>query len=456
MNRERKNSSSAKRNKQKKKDESNNQANFNLNLTPTVKQILERKLELTNSGEFEFELFNWWSNFPRYIKLSIQKDPSCRQLYSPPNFLTPFNDPALFEKLKKDRRTRDWLKDQRYMTLIKELQGDPAVFDEKFYDLEVQQQLFTTLRVMLLGKEGYASVDTTPPPGAGILPPDLISMWVVVLFYAEAKRFEESEEEKDAGNAAYKNLDFAKALEHYHLARSIFPFDMTYLLNIGAVYLQTSRYADAIGACLEAVEVGRENGVTGTPLAKAFMRIGRSFKELEDYQCAKVYFEKSLAAASSPEVASLLAEVEKILNGGKPHIQRESKQVERFDVLGNQLYRKGEYAKAVQQYTKAIGKSEDPILYRNRATCYIKLLDLDLALKDCSKCLELSPNDAQSVLLKARILQKQGSTAFEKALELDKSVLGPFLGYDKGMSGLNSDIEDLRLDVEETTSSVVC
>ncbi|CAL8144594.1 unnamed protein product [Orchesella dallaii] len=429
-----------KRNKQKQKGSSRNQtmASFNPNMMDMEAQnLLDELVELRASGEFQFELNDWWSNFPRYIKLRSKKDPASRHTYSPPNFVSPFNDPALIEKLRNDRRTCDWLNDPKYMTLIKELQQDPAVFDEKFVDREVQNQLFTTLRVVLFGKEGFASSrkPSVPiPPGSGIFPPDLISLWIEILFHAERNRFQNADEVKEAGNAAYKKQEFDEALKHYVMAKEIFPFDMTFLLNIGAVYLQTKKYTACIGACLEAVEVGRENNAANDLMSKAFMRVGRSFKQLGDYQCAKLYYEKALAEASSPEVVSLLAEVEKILDGGTletPVSPVKSRPTKGASELGCESFQKGNYAKAAEQFTEAIGKAEDPILYRNRAACYLKLLNLDLALKDCSKCLELSPCNAQAVLLKARILQKQASTAFEKALELDKSVLGPFIGYDK-------------------------
>ncbi|CAL8144591.1 unnamed protein product [Orchesella dallaii] len=396
-----------KRNKQKQKGSSRNQtmASFNPNMMDMEAQnLLDELVELRASGEFQFELNDWWSNFPRYIKLRSKKDPASRHTYSPPNFVSPFNDPALIEKLRNDRRTCDWLNDPKYMTLIKELQQDPAVFDEKFVDREVQNQLFTTLRVVLFGKEGFASSrkPSVPiPPGSGIFPPDLISLWIEILFHAERNRFQNADEVKEAGNAAYKKQEFDEALKHYVMAKEIFPFDMTFLLNIGAVYLQTKKYTACIGACLEAVEV--DGGTLETPVSPVKSRPTKGASE-----------------------------------------------------LGCESFQKGNYAKAAEQFTEAIGKAEDPILYRNRAACYLKLLNLDLALKDCSKCLELSPCNAQAVLLKARILQKQASTAFEKALELDKSVLGPFIGYDKGMSGINSDIDDFKLEVENTTDSVVC
>lgn len=119
--------------------------------------------------------------------------------------------------------------------------------------------------------------------------------------------------EKDAGNAAYKKKDFETALAHYNKAIEHDPTDITFYSNIAAVYFEQKEYRKCISECEKAIEVGRENRADYKLIAKAFCRTGNSYKKLGEFKQAKTYFEKSLSEHRTPEVKTLLSQVEAII-----------------------------------------------------------------------------------------------------------------------------------------------
>jgi tetratricopeptide (TPR) repeat protein len=72
--------------------------------------------------------------------------------------------------------------------------------------------------------------------------------------------------------------------------------------------------------------------------------------------------------------------------------------------MGNQAFKNGQYEKAVSMYTKAIDQVRDsPILYTNRALCYIRLSLYKRAIIDCDFVLsKLDEKNLRSWLYRAK------------------------------------------------------
>ena len=87
--------------------------------------------------------------------------------------------------------------------------------------------------------------------------------------------------EKEKGNAAYKKKNFEAALEHYNKASQLDSTDMTYLTNIAAVYFEQKEFTKSIEECSKAIDVGRENRADFKLIAKAYTRIGNSYRKLK-------------------------------------------------------------------------------------------------------------------------------------------------------------------------------
>lgn len=103
-----------------------------------------------------------------------------------------------------------------------------------------------------------------------------------------------------------------------------------------------------------------------------------------------------------------------------------------FRVSGNQYFGSGQYAKAIECYSKAISLDcVNSIYFGNRAMCYLKLGKYGLAYNDSTKAIELDSNNlkARYVMGLSLLEMKQGKEsflAFSKALELARVQGSPF------------------------------
>uniref|UniRef100_V5GU54 Stress-induced-phosphoprotein 1 n=2 Tax=Anoplophora glabripennis TaxID=217634 RepID=V5GU54_ANOGL len=244
-----------------------------------------------------------------------------------------------------------------------------------------------------------------------------------------------AQEEKERGNTFYKKKDFNNAIVHYTKAIEHDPTDITYYNNLAAVYFEQKEYDKCIKECEKAIEIGRENRADFKLIAKSFMRIGNAYKKMKDYKNAKVYYEKSMSEHRTPEIKTQLSEVEKVIKEEEKKAYINPEVAEKEKEIGNEYFKKGDYANAVKHYTEAIKRNpDDAKLYSNRAACYTKLAAFDLGLKDCDKCVELDPKFIKGWIRKGHILQgmQQSSkaiTAFQKAMEIDPNNAEALQGY---------------------------
>ncbi|KAL5463404.1 hypothetical protein EMCRGX_G032297 [Ephydatia muelleri] len=232
-------------------------------------------------------------------------------------------------------------------------------------------------------------------------------------------------EEKEKGNAAYAKRDFETALKHYDEAIKLDPSNITLLTNKAAVYFEQAEWGKCVELCEQAVEKGREQRVDYKIIAKALARVGNAYMKQLDYENAVKYFNKSLTEHRNPEVVARKNEAEKLL--------KEKQRLEYIDPQksleekekGNEYFKNGDFPGAIKHYSEAIKRNpDDAKLYSNRAACYTKLLEFQLALKDCEECIRLDPNFIKGHIRKGHALMAlkdsaKAESSFRKALELD-------------------------------------
>lgn len=232
-------------------------------------------------------------------------------------------------------------------------------------------------------------------------------------------------EEKNKGNAAYKEKNFAQAHIHYDKAIELDPTNITFYTNKAAVLFEEGRFDECIEMCKKAVDIGREHQADFKLIAKALGRISTSYLKQDNLKDGLVWLDKSLSEFRDPElvkkrvqVAKELAEKERLAYIN-PEIAQQEKE------KGNEFFKKADYPNAMKHYNEAIKRDPDnAVLYSNRAACYTKLAEFSLAVTDCDTCIKKDPKFIKGYTRKGAALQGmrdfgKAQRAYEDALSID-------------------------------------
>lgn len=378
------------------------------------------------------------------------------QMSQPRGYTNPFADPGILAKLQNDERTREFLKDPDYLAMVNELQRNPASVMDKIRD----PRLITTVSVLLgvdiaqQANEGASDLDSEEMDYSSKA--ESSDRKDKASSKEEPMETELSDEkkaalaEKELGNQEYKKKNFDVALQHYDKAIELDNTEMTFHTNKAAVYFERKEYEQCVKECEKAIEVGRENRADFKQLAKAYSRMAGAYYRLKDLYKARTYYQKSLTEHRTPDTLSRLSEVEKLIKEEerKAYIDPEKALEEKNK--GKEAFQKGDYPTATKHYTEAIKRNpDDAILYSNRAACYQKLAEFQLALKDCETCIKLDPSFVRGYVRKGMALMalkehSKATAAFQKALDLDPSNQDALDGYRKCMLANSSNPEEIR------------
>eukprot|EP00210_Caulerpa_lentillifera_P000134 g129.t1 len=374
---------------------------------------------------------------------------------------SPFNSTDFMNRLLSDSRTSPLMVQPDFMAMLRDLQTNPSNMMRYMNDPRMQLVMEVGLGLDLASAN--APTEETPPPPTPPQEP--------VTMPQEPKKEPEPEpepqmgagqqeaiQEKEAGNAAYKKRQFAKAIEHYTKALSLYDQDITFLTNRAAVYFEMGEFENCIKDCEEAETRGGELHSDFKLIAKALTRKGKALVKLERFEEAIEIFNRSLTEHRNAETLKALQDTEKILKERKEqdYINLELSVQEKE--AGNEAFKIQDYPTAVKHYTEALKRGPISVndeaykLYSNRAACYTKLGAWSDGLKDAEKCIELKPDFSRGYIRKGQLqfLMKE----YEKAMETFKAGLELDPANEEMKDGIQRCIEQIsrfaRGDASET------
>ncbi|KAJ3917708.1 activator of Hsp70 and Hsp90 chaperone [Lentinula edodes] len=345
-------------------------------------------------------------------------------------FASMFADPNLIGKLATNPRTSKHLSDPNFVQKLQFYQKNPQMLDMN--DPRMIDVLGALMGIDMQGfsrPEGSSEIHTndntspspsatasSPPPKPSPSAPSTEDVEMEEIDDEEAKAKKEAEALKKSGSEAYKKRNFEEAAKYFQQAWDVWPKDITFLTNLGAVYFEQGNFDQAIETCEKAVEEGRSLRADYKLIAKAYGRVGFSYQRKGDLPSAIKYYEKSLTEHRTPDILNKLREAEKIKADAerKAYIDPEKSAIAREE--GNVHFKAGDFATAVKSYEEAIKRDPvDPRGYNNRAAAYIKLVAFPEALKDVNKAIEVDPSFVKAYIRKANVLLSMREYA--KALE---------------------------------------
>eukprot|EP01112_Ceratiomyxa_fruticulosa_P001308 TRINITY_DN1136_c0_g1_i1.p1 TRINITY_DN1136_c0_g1~~TRINITY_DN1136_c0_g1_i1.p1 ORF type:complete len:284 (-),score=77.48 TRINITY_DN1136_c0_g1_i1:190-1041(-) len=254
---------------------------------------------------------------------------------------------------------------------------------------------------------------------------------------------------KDLGDAEFSKGEMSAALTHYSNAIQIDQNNMECPLARAAVYLRSKKYEDCITDCKTVVELALLNppdSYIDELLAKAYARMASAYLAQEKFNLAVRCCKSAYQTFPTDEFKRMLEQLE-IINDKIAKLQamneppakkdKEKKKGQNdfnssidaanYCVQAKEMYKNEDYAEAIALYTKALSvdvTQKRAVTYINRAACYQKEKQYQLALNDAEKAIELDPEMPQGFFRKGCALEglkrkQEAYDTYKKGLQLN-------------------------------------
>ena len=239
---------------------------------------------------------------------------------------------------------------------------------------------------------------------------------------AKLAKHRQADAEKDLGNAAYKKKDFEVAIGHYDKAIELFPSELTYYTNKGAVYFEMKDYQKCIECCDQAEAISKEGYYDFKKLGKAFARKANALFKIGEFDESINYYKKAMLEHNDFAFKEALRKVEKAKKKAEEEAYIDPAKSEEHREAGNKLFKDGDFPGAIKEYDEGLRRDPKNVkIFSNRAFAYVKLMEFPTALKDVEKGLAIDPEFIKLWIRKGSI--HMGLKEYHKAIE----------AYDKGL-----------------------
>ncbi|KOO28322.1 stress-induced protein sti1-like protein [Chrysochromulina tobinii] len=375
-----------------------------------------------------------------------------------------FGAPDVISKIASNPQTASFLADPSFMMKIQQIQRNPDSISMHMNDPRILQVMGVLMGVNIMtpdsmgdGFGASSSAAPTPPPSRKAPAPAPEPEPEVELTEEEkatkAKKAA-AEAHKLKGNDAYKAKKFEEAITHYEAAIAELPEEMTYYNNLSAVRFEQKLYDECITQCKKAIEVGRSARADYKIVAKAFARMGNAYEKLQKLPEAVKAFEDSLMEDRTDEIEKKLKALQKKLKELETHAYINPELAEAARAEGNELFKAGKFPEAIAKYTEAMKRNpKDHVPYSNRAACYQKLMEWQLALKDAETSISMEPTFVKGWSRKAGVhffLKEyhKAMDAYNMILKLEPDNAAAKAGLDNVVATINMQASSGEVDKE--------
>jgi stress-induced-phosphoprotein 1 len=341
----------------------------------------------------------------------------------------------IFGKIRMNPKLAPFLSQPDYLSMISEIQRNPQNVGKYLQDKRIMATIGALIGINMQSAEDFQMPDEVKektsfnePPKQETKPTPMETEKTPLT--AEEK---EAEDEKAKGNAAYKEKNFEKAIQHYTKSHELQPTNIVYLTNRAAAYFEAGNYVECIKDCEKAIEEGRSQRADYKQIAKAFTRIGNAYMKMQKYTEAIDAYNHSITEDRTSQTVALLQKATKIKEEEDKRSLLDPVKSQELKEKGNEFFKEKKYPESVAAYTEAISRNpDDYTLYSNRAAAYTNLMQYDLGLKDCDECLSRKPDFVKAYTRKGHILYFMKE--YQKALHC----------YDEGLKydGNNQELND--------------
>lgn len=208
----------------------------------------------------------------------------------------------------------------------------------------------------------------------------------------------QADEIKAQGNEMFKKKNFDEAIKLYEQAKTLYPKECAYYINLAKCYLEQKNFEKTLENCQYVID----NTFNFDRKAKAYGVMGYVYKYKEEYEKAMEYFEKSLLEKNDSTIKEEAKKLSKLMKDKEALAYINPEIAEQENSKANELYKAGKYPEALKVYNEAIRRNPKMTkYYTNRASCFIKLMEFASACKDCDKALELDSKCLNAYIRKA-------------------------------------------------------